>query len=637
MYNKTDEITGAEIMISTFRKVIDFILVLCIFATSFITKGSGNSNIALIEENITDMIISGKIEMMSNSDITDVDAILSKTEKDKKGYCYFTDIDYSDTQRTIWYPFRHLARTEILAIEYAKGNTDLKDTILSLIDYWIKLDPQSENWWHNLIAVPNALGDIGLIMKSDMKASSLLRLDSIVSRGCFTVNRKTNKYTGANAINLSLATIKFGALTSSKSAIKKAVKKLIGELDYSDGEGIKKDGTFFQHGNRLYIGGYGMDFLRGITNVIMMLDGSKYNFTQEQLKPFSVFVTEGIIKTSYKNVMDPTVMGRNVSRYNYFTLDEILPYLDFLSSCQVITGNEEIADFADAIRNKENRNKGLKLFDDAKLITISNEDFYFSFNGGFNEKNYSEIINDENILSYNASVPGVTTVMSTGDEYVGISPVFDYSLYPGTTAVYESDEQISEKPDCTYRAVEGTYLCATNENNAILSYKINHEGISSTVTCFATENAAFILGSGLENAEGKEMVTTINQCFSSGEIKTENDSVIHGGIKYTILDGSKAEAKIETRTGNYKRNNLSLTEDEISGDIFTLTISKTQSYAYSVMSENTDSCAEVIVNNESVQAVLLPDGHIGAAFFEAGSFSYNGKTYSSDKADAVIY
>lgn len=626
-------------MISPFTTFISKILVFCILLGSVITGGYDDANIKVVGDNITKTLLSSKY---SASVLQDAKKLTALIEYDEKGNAYFNDIDYEDISRASWKPSAHLERAEKLAVLY-RNETDeakkqeYKEYVLKLIDYWTAHDYQSDNWWYNRLSVPNTLGEIGLLMKDDMSRRQLRALASYAGRGCYTVSPVLYDHTGANAIDLAMSSIKFGALTGSRYAIKKAVKEVVDELDYSDGEGLKNDSTFFQHGNRIYMGGYGIEFITGITEVIAMLSGTEYIFTEAQLKPFAGFILDGLRMMSFGSTLDPTTMGRSVSRKNPQPLNGIVSTLRKLAAVEEMPRKDEILAYADSIANNKKSDYGVKYFETAKFLVVNSSDFYFSFRGGADDLAYSEIINDENVLGYNSSYPGVTTIMHTGKEYTNISPIYDYSFVPGTTAVYETDGQLFAHEDFTYRYLKGTYGSAAADGAAAVLAKTSHEGIDMTVSCFATDNAAVLLGAGMKDSQGRKMNTTLDQSFYTGSFERDGNTVIHNGIKYTVLDGGKLNASAAHRTGDWHRNNLPMASEAADGDIFTIYLENNGTYAYSVMSENTDAEFEVIMNAEKIQAVRLPDGRVAASFIEKGEFTYGGKTYSGNAGDVKIF
>lgn len=628
-------------MITPFGKFLSIFLVFFITLNSAITGGNRDSNIVKITENLTDGLLSGVLSFAS-SDIKDADKIIAAAADDGDGNLYFPDVDYSSKDRTNWSPSRHIARTQRLAVLYRLETDEAKkaeycDCILRLIDHWTANDYQSDNWWYNRLSNANVLGEIGVLMKNDLSSRQLKKLAQFVARGSLTTSIEANAHTGANSIDFAMSTIKFGAMTGNRQAIKKAVRVVSEELKYQKGEGLKDDATFFQHGNRLYMGGYGIEFISGMSQLVFILSGTDYIFTEKQLTPFADFIVDGLQVMSFGNTLDPTTMGRSVSRHNAQPLGSAAYALSRLAAIEEMPRRDEIKEYVSSIQNNTKKDYGLKYFPTAKHLVINNGDFYFSFRGGDEDLVYSEIINDENVLGYNSSYPGVTTIMHTGKEYRDIAPVCDYSLIPGTTAVYETDEELFAHDDFTYRYLKGEFPAASADGAAVCSAQTTHEGIDMTVSCFATDNAAILLGAGMKDAKGRAMITTLDQCFYTGNFTHEGNTVIHNGIKYTVLNGGTLSAGSRHVVGDWHRNNIPNAPQTAEADIFTVTIENTGSYAYTVMSEKTDAEFEVIMNTEKIQAVKLPDGRIAAAFFAKGSFTFDGETYTGKAGEAKIF
>ena len=619
-------------MIGAVQRILSFILVSLMIAVFPDFGAAADASVNEVSDNLTQGLLCGTLSPFTGPDIADAGTLLSLITEDPDGNCCFADIDYTNQDRAVWPAAKHLTRTERLAMLF-RLETDpdakaiYKNMVMKLLDHWIRNDYQSPNWWYNRLSNPNILGEIGILMRSELSADQLHKLAVLVGRGCYATSPTLHVYTGANAVDIAMSSIKFGVLTGYVPAIRSALRVVSKSLRTSLSEGIKKDGTFFQHGNRLYMGGYGIDFIRSMSFIIGMIDGTEFMFSEKQLEPFADFIVTGLRTMSFGNTLDPTAMGRSVSRVNAQPLPSIVPYLVLLADQENMPKRDEIKAYADSIAGNAKQNYGLHYFENAKFLVVHNEDFYFSFRGGDPLMYYSEITNDENILCYNSSFPGVTTIMHTGNEYTNISPLYDYSRIPGTTAVPETDEELAAHQDATYRKLPGIYGSSVCDGAAVVFAKTRHEGVDMTVSCFATDNAVLLLGAGMKDSNQRQMFTTLDQSYYTGSFVQNGNTVIHNGIKYELLEGGTLIAENEQRTGSWRRNNLTLADVSAQGEVFTVYTACDGAYAYSVMSENTDASFEVIVNTPSVQAVRLPDGRIAASFITASSFSDQGKTY----------
>jgi len=534
----------------------------------------------------------------------------------------------------------HLSRTLKLAQEYSSTENparkaEIGAVIPGLLAYWAKNDYQCSNWWYNVISTPNLLGEIALLARDAIPQNVIAAILPLMADGCFTENCSPKDYTGANAAWLAYSTLKYGILTHSDAAIQSAVNKLKSELDFSTGEGIRTDGTFMQHGARLYSGGYGIDLISNTADMLYLMDGTAYGLREDDFSALSTMILEGLQYLSIGNLAEPQSVGRKIALPGGTSLDGLPQYLRMLAALDEMPDKDELEAYALSIENNTRASLGLKYFDQARLIVIYNPDFYFCFRGCGKNLYYAENLNDENILSYNSSFGTTTTIVGRTADFEALQPVQDYSLIPGTTAVYETDEQLLAHTDYNKRKLSGTFGGKTVGDFAVSFAQSKHENISFTVACFATENSAILLGTGLSTTEKKAMVTTLQQEIARGDYTRSGDTVIHNGVKYTKLSGGELTAVIKTQTGNWRRNDATGNADAHAEDVFTLTMEDVGSYAYTVMGENTDETYEVLSNTTTVQAVKMPDGTVCAVFYGIGYFKYDGE-YHLGKAGTVL-
>lgn len=593
----------------------------------------------IIAENSTALLTEGIIAPIDMTDDTEIERIKSLLTDDNNGGYFFSDIDYNNLDN--FRPRNHLNRLYYFAYKakHSDGSekAEYADICVKLVNNWVNNNYKSTNWWYNEIYTPDMLICSLCLMDDFLSNEAKQAVLDIIENGVFTKNESTKKNTGANCLDTAVISILYGAFVNDANAVKYSVDRVLKELTYSANEGLKRDHSFFQHGNRIYMGAYGIDFIGSITEIAAVLNGTKYSPGQSALQPLCDYILEGLGTVCYGNKIDPAVIGRSVSRNAADESEKLAEHLKLLVSNSEIGCKTEIRELIGSIENNTKSDKGVRYFDIAKFIVINNSDFYFSWRGGDNNLYYGESINNENILAYNTSFPGTTTIMSDGKALNHLSAIRDYSLFPGTTAVYESDSELSQHKNWNNRKLTGTYLNYNDTGIVISAAKTTHESIDMTVSCFATDNSAVLLGSGLKNAEGKQMITTIEQCNYDGIHSFDGKTIIHSGIKYRVLQGGEINVYTEQRTGSYRRNNLSENSTIFSGEVFFATINNTGNYAYSVMAENTDDNYIVIKNTETIQAVVLPNGKIAAVFYTPGSFNFEGKTYSSKTAAAKVF
>lgn len=84
------------------------------------------------------------------------------------------------------------------------------------------------------------------------------------------------KWTGANRTDIALHWIYRSCLSEDSTDLKKAIENAYSPLVYTTQEGFQHDNSYFQHGSQLYIGGYGDEILKGITQIAMYTKGTDY-------------------------------------------------------------------------------------------------------------------------------------------------------------------------------------------------------------------------------------------------------------------------------------------------------------------------------------------------------------------------
>ena len=184
----------------------------------------------------------------------------------------FTDIDYARTDRTNWMPIIHVERLSDFAFAYTNpdnayyGDDAIYEKIVKGLEYWQMRNPNCSNWWYNQISEPQKLGVLLVQMRVGKKLIPQELEDAILQR-----IRKDGgdpaKWTGANRTDIALHWIYRSCLQKNEADLKRAIELVYSPICYTTKEGFQHDNCFFQHGEQLYIGGYGDEILKGITQI----------------------------------------------------------------------------------------------------------------------------------------------------------------------------------------------------------------------------------------------------------------------------------------------------------------------------------------------------------------------------------
>ena len=163
-----------------------------------------------------------------------------------------------------------------------------------------------------------------------------------------------------------------------------------------------------------------------------------------------------------------------------------------------------------------------------------------------------------------------------------------------------------------------------NGRRAVIYELAQHDGAEALVVHFAFEDGYVCLGTGIGDAKGRPLVTTVDQCRLAGDPEITDRAVTHNGIRYTALDGTVLDTAIREQVGSWRRNNAALSDRPVKGDVLTLTVTHPagleSAYAYMISAaERDEPPVEVLRNDRGLQAIRLPDGSVMAVFHKEGS------------------
>lgn len=504
--------------------------------------------------------------------------------------------------------------------------------MIGALKYWFIHDFENPNWWHNQIGTPLNVGNIAIMMHSVLDKATLAQAARIVAKGSMAQNERiSERWTGANLMWGVLNTIRHALLTEDAPLLRIAADRVSKEITVGLSEGIQEDFSFFQHGPRLYSGGYGCSFVCDVSKILFLLNGTEFQLPSEKAEIVLCFILEGLRPMTQGNGLDWACIGREISRVHGGHVGKIESSVELLLQTPCLPRKTELKDF---LRSMHGGTQGdrTKYFENAFMLCHHFNGIYVGAKFLTDKLYGAEICNDEGALCYNMSYGTHTCIMRTGEEYLNINPVWDYSRMPGTTSRLETDARLLMHVDWAKCPLPNDHFGGGEKGRRAAIYELaEHDGIKILVADFAFENGFVCLGVEwkINRNDGEELVTTVDQCLASGPVSFEKDSVIHNFIRYTPLQGTHMEAKVETKCGSWRRNNGALSDETVSADVFTLSIphlaGRRCEYAYMISSAHTPMPkVEVLRNDCDVQAIRLPDGSLMAIFHRSCVFSANG-------------
>lgn len=592
----------------------------------------------------------------------------------------FTDVDYGSIQRTNWPPLEHIDRLYNFVFAYTNpSNKYYKDENLFAkiqqgLEYWHERNPWCHNWWYNQIAEPQRLGILLIQMRTGEKQLNKELENKILER-MKTDGGNPAKWTGANRTDIALHWIYRACLSENEADLKFALENVYNPIVYTTKEGFQHDNSYFQHGQQLYIGGYGDEILKGVTQIAMYTKGTQYAIPQDKLALLSKFMRETYYSTIRGQYMLFDVLGRGVSRPGVTQKTHTMLFAKRMVELDPDHANK-FKEIIARLDGKQPANYALT----AKHTHYFRGDYTlhvrptytFDVRMASNRTARCEYGNGENLKTYFMS-DGCTNIAVDGNEYDEIFPVWNWTRIPGTTA-----PQVDEIPMAASDwQTLGTSTFAGGVSDSlygasVYSYTDSYAGINTSAhkAWFFFDDEVVCLGAGIHSTSSYPIFTTINQCLSStenaivcqkGKISEINDGtfnynspewILHNKVGYLLPDGQQVVATNQVQTGSWYDINHSTSKGSIQKKVFTLGLNhgitpELATYAYIVVpgiqsaekmkNYRRKNNIEILDNTENAQVVRNKKSGIWQmVFHNAGEFTSKDMTVKVDKGCALI-
>jgi chondroitin AC lyase len=578
----------------------------------------------------------------------------------------WADIDYRDSLTARW--MLHVQRLRFMAAAYndTAGAGYLSADLLAKIDKGFAFIHdkhfRSSNWWDSVIGAPNDYMAALILMKAHFEKEQVKKYASYLADA--TANQA---HKGQNRVWVSIITIYKGCITGDTALVKKGYASIASTLtiEHVQGnEGIKADHSFHQHRPQLYSGGYGLEYVRDVAEMLALSRQTIFAglFTPGQLSILSGLALKGHQLLEYRDVVDFGTIGRNISRENGLngmdtgTLNNLLLIdaahaPDYMQWKSHLTG----AAFPKAYR-------GNNYFWKSDIMTHHGSDYYLSAKVISTRTAGTEMLNGENGKGFNLPL-GATNIMTHGSEYRNIFPVWDWTKVPGVTAVNNPSSVLLQ----WYLYGSNQFAGGASDGPAgLIAYEHSYNGVQAKKAYFFMGDAMLCLGAGI-NALGIQQVhTTLNQAFLKGEVtihnrnKTEpmNESlklfndlqwVYHDGVGYVFPEAAPVIIRRAAQQGSWKSINTGGSNEQITKDVFSLwfvhgTAPVDAHYQYMVVPAASKEALvaskvpgkfRVVSNTADIQAVCYDD-HYAIVFYEPGSVVMPDGVTISSKVKATV-
>ncbi|WP_369062113.1 polysaccharide lyase 8 family protein [Caulobacter sp. 73W] len=216
-------------------------------------------------------------------------------------------------------------RLRVMALAWATpgtplyGDRQLEDDLLASLT-WLEqhrysiLIERTGNWWEWEMGIPIALSDLLILLHEPLTR----RDPDLLGRLAAAIHRFTPAPfvgTAANRVWRSHVVLLNGAIREDAAAIEAARAAFPTTFeDVSSGDGFHADGSFIQHDDLPYTGGYGRELLIRAALLIWLLDGSPWTMPQAAWRRLADRVPTAFAPLMHKGALMDAVRGRNISR-----------------------------------------------------------------------------------------------------------------------------------------------------------------------------------------------------------------------------------------------------------------------------------------------------------------------------------
>ncbi|WP_339249982.1 polysaccharide lyase family 8 super-sandwich domain-containing protein [Paenibacillus sp. FSL P2-0136] len=512
-------------------------------------------------------------------------------------------------------------RLKTMALAYATTGTALHENsqlgsdIAAALDYMYTtryheaVTPTASgtsNWWDWQIGIPLQLNDITVLLYDSLTPAEVTNYMTAVERFSPAVT-----LTGANRTWKAMVVGERGILVKDGTKVAAARDGLSSVFNYTlSGDGFYRDGSFIQHNNIPYTGGYGIDLLLAVSDLMGMLHGSSWQVSDPKQSNVWEWVYNAYQPVMYKGAIMDMVRGREISRNYSQDHDAGHRVMQGILNLSRIAPPAQAGDFKQMLKGWMLSDTFKSFYEDAPVPAIAlaksiNSDpavvpsaellVYKQFAAmdravqhrpgySFGLAMYSsrissyEAINSENAKAWYTSA-GMTSLYNSdlGQYSDGYWPTVDNYRLPGTTVL----SQTSSGSHTSTRQWTGGTDMQNLYGVSGMELKYGDHDLSARKSWFMFDDEIVALGAGISSTDNIAVETIVenrklntagsNTLTVNGEVQpaTLGGASTLKQVEWAHLSGSTAgadtgyyfpqtvslAAKREARTGNWKQIN----------------------------------------------------------------------------------
>lgn len=490
------------------------------------------------------------------------------------------------------------SRIEQMATAYsARGsglyqNEELKKDIIGALEWVYKtmyndtMDVTKDlygNWWHWFIGMPQSLCNTVILMYDDLDPELIKRevktLENFNEDPNFryhTTSGSKIQNTAANLIDTSLVAALRSSIGETAKPLNMAKKALEGTIGFTDeGNGYYEDGSYIDHENLAYTGGYGSTLLGGMEKLLFITDSGPWEVESDKLSSIFQWIWNGIRPLYADGAMMDMTTGRGIARPsgNEHTVGKgLLKPISHLVNIAPEEKREALRTFARTeilagIEYKEDYFTGMTVADMAamrNLVTDSSlgeDDEIYHKNFGVMDKSayhgenfdlgismYSrrtgnfESGNKENLKGWHLSDGALYLYNGDQSHYADVYwPTVDAHRLAGITTDHTEGFVPSDNSWNPHTSTK-SWVGGSSVLNRYGSVGMDFEGetpsggissLKAKKSWFTFPNAVVALGAGISSSEGKGTETIV-----------DNRKVLDDAVNTVWTDGNEADLTV---------------------------------------------------------------------------------------------
>lgn len=584
----------------------------------------------------------------------------------------WSDINYQDEEPSDWKPINHIQRLRLLSSAYFNEESPLyHDSLLwtkvtIALEFWSHCNAHSSNWWWSYIGEPMYLIDVLLLYK--------IGNNKALDAGLYKKLRERfpafspSSFTGANKADISAIQMKYALYEEDNEIIDKSFTDIYSAVTYGGESGFKWDYSYWESSiPQIYLGGYSEVLMSNVIKYAYLARDTKYQIPENRLSILREYVNGLYSSVIRGHVMAFNCHGRSISR-NEGSLDKSC-YISLFTKLREIDQEHAIEYFPFIARLKgeelppygiERRN--FHCFESDYMSHVR-EKYSVAIRTVSKNTWRDEYENNENLKGYFVA-DGSTNIVVTGEEYLNIMPLWDWTYIPGTTA-----PDIDEIPLPMWGQTGVSTFCGGVSDGiygvSAMKYFDDYKALNTGANkgYFMFDDELVCLGNNVRSDYACH--TTVDQCWHKGvssictreglsnrigdniDIEISNSNILwcsNNGLVYYFPFETDIDLLTENRQGTwYDINHGYGTTDIKEGRVFQLSIShkNNDKYAYVVhplgasadISSYVNNCPiQILQNNDSIQAVFHKElNMVQAIFYEACSLEVSGYTITVTK------